>query len=413
MKVYQGSHAKERCRAAAIFMIKQQVMHSNVLRLIAVPPRKSESSFLIFDGEYEGTVDLMLGHALNKKNLEQSLILGMRTVVGLSAGLDYLHDLNYPFASVGLDHFFLLNCRGKIIISFDPDELPVDQLTQSDQQIGLSNRAHWAMQIFHGLCQKTFDDACKEHYDNQIQRNFDDDLYDDSCENTLKELGNYTGSVHPDLAPPIAPAPSSPTSTKPSSVRLADKSSERSPRSTLPNGRRQELVWNPLTAETHTLYDISSQFQYFLNSHTLSSLNRRRGRYTARTSHRCPGYNRIEITLTTDIMRSAIVFHSSPNPHERCSICKEIVKDAEIFNCICGGNDDESRATIQCSTCSEWHHRTCMNFFDIGHHKFVCERCNPENGGAVQLDPPILTDSCVVRIVLSRHLFLPPWVLRL
>ncbi|KAF8804626.1 hypothetical protein BYT27DRAFT_7106477, partial [Phlegmacium glaucopus] len=168
MKVYQGSHAKKvdttkccltfswnRCLAAAIFMIKQRVMHSNVLHLIAVPPRKSESSFLIFDGEYEGTVDLMLGHALNKKNLEQSLILGMRTVrTRIACSLDYLHDLNYPFASVGLDHFVLLNCRGKIIISFDPDELPVDQLSESDKQFDSSNRTHWAMQIFHGLCQK-------------------------------------------------------------------------------------------------------------------------------------------------------------------------------------------------------------------------------------------------------------------
>jgi len=63
-----------------------------------------------------------------------------------------------------------------------------------------------------------------------------------------------------------------------------------------------------------------------------------RGRYTARTSHRCPGYNRIEITLTPDITRSAIVFHSSPTPYEICPVCREVVKDAEIFNCVCNQN---------------------------------------------------------------------------
>jgi hypothetical protein len=107
-------------------------------------------------------------------------------------------------------------------------------------------------------------------YLDQIQRNFDDDIDDDS----LEEPGNDTGqlfesselntrwsssllpSVQPNLAPRIAPGPSSPTSTNPSPVR----SSERSPRRTLPNGRRQELVWNPLTAETDTLSDISSKF---------------------------------------------------------------------------------------------------------------------------------------------------------
>jgi len=96
-------------------------------------------------------------------------------------------------------------------------------------------------------------------------------------------------------------------------------------------------------AEAISLHDISCQFQNFLNAHLLSSepaLNRRRGRYTARTAHRCPGYNRIEITLTANITRSAIVSHSSPIPHEICPVCKEVVTDTEVFNCICGGNGE-------------------------------------------------------------------------
>jgi hypothetical protein len=60
----------------------------------------------------------------------------------------------------------------------------------------------------------------------------------------------------------------------------------------------------------------------------------------ARTAHRCPGYNRIEITLTANITRSAIVSHSSPIPHEICPVCKEVVKDTDIFNCICGGDSE-------------------------------------------------------------------------
>ena len=103
--------------------------------------------------------------------------------------------------------------------------------------------------------------------------------------------------------------------------------------------RRQELVWRPPAHETIILSEISRDFQYFLNANRSSlepALSRRRGRYTARTPHRCPGYNRIEITLTPDITRSAIVTHSRPTLHEICPVCREVVKDTEIFNCICG-----------------------------------------------------------------------------
>jgi hypothetical protein len=92
-----------------------------------------------------------------------------------------------------------------------------------------------------------------------------------------------------------------------------------------------------------SLGDISHQFQNFLNAYLTSSepsLNRRRGRYTARTAHRCPGYNRIEITLTANITHSAIVSHSSPIPCEICPVCKEVVKDTDVFNCICGGDGE-------------------------------------------------------------------------
>ena len=118
----------------------------------------------------------------------------------------------------------------------------------------------------------------------------------------------------------------------------------RSPRRLRLNGHRQELVWKSSTAQAViTLNDISHQFQNFLNAHLSSSepaLNHRRGRYTARTAHRCPGYNRVEITLTADIARSAIVLHSSPIPHEICTVCREVVKDTDIFNCVCGSDGE-------------------------------------------------------------------------
>ena len=114
----------------------------------------------------------------------------------------------------------------------------------------------------------------------------------------------------------------------------------RKTRKKLASGRRQELVWKPSSAATITLNEISRDFQYFVNATSSNSeptLSRRRGRSTTQTAHRCPGYNRIEITLTSEIERSVIVSHASPTPYEICPVCKEVVKDAEIFNCICGG----------------------------------------------------------------------------
>lgn len=106
------------------------------------------------------------------------------------------------------------------------------------------------------------------------------------------------------------------------------------------DGHRRELVWKSQNEKNSSLQDICFEFKAFLDTLPPSSepaLQRRRGRYTVRTAHRCPGYNRTEITLTPSITRSAIVSHSTPLPHEICPVCDRVVQDVEIFDCICGG----------------------------------------------------------------------------
>jgi hypothetical protein len=106
------------------------------------------------------------------------------------------------------------------------------------------------------------------------------------------------------------------------------------------DGHRRELVWKSHDEKNSSLKDIGFEFKTFVDSLPPSSepaLHRRRGRYTVRTVHRCPGYNRTEITLTPSITRSAIVSHSTPLPHEICPVCHRVVQDVEIFDCICGG----------------------------------------------------------------------------
>ncbi|EDQ99816.1 uncharacterized protein LACBIDRAFT_334709 [Laccaria bicolor S238N-H82] len=273
--------------------------HPNIPHMIAVSAFESEMSFLVFDDEYEGTVDRMLSQAL-KKDLKQSLILGLRT-----SGLDYLQGLKYPFVPVGSDHFVVMSCKGKVVISFDVEG--VCQIEQSSEETSLSASADRALILFHELCEKTFDEACKAHYGGQqIQRAHIDEFDEDLPGNRFEKLDDNLSSSN---------AHASPSMTRGRALLAA------SPRQ--PDGRRQELIWKSATGVRVTLDDISLQFQDFLYSHPPSSepiLNRRRGRYMARTSHRCPGYNRIEITLTPDISRSAIVSHSSPTPGEICPV---------------------------------------------------------------------------------------------
>ena len=176
----------------------------------------------------------------------------------------------------------------------------------------------------------------------KIQRTYVDE-FDDMDQDRFEEVEFASGSLPPaqrnDVTSKVFdPAPSNPqlpatTSTAPTS--------QRSVRDSTSMTYRRELVWKPQNHEAVSLEDIARQFQDIMHTpFTEFALNRRRGRYTTKTAHRCPGYNRIEITLTTDLARSAIVSHLTPTPHEICPVCKEIVKDAEIFACICGGDGE-------------------------------------------------------------------------
>jgi len=219
------------------------------------------------------------------------------------------------------------------------------------------------LDIFNGLCTKTFDAARKAHYQNeQIQSTFFDDDEDGIPCDDVPEDEPKINDDQENLG----------------TTQSASKSASKPVLKRRPNGRRQELVWRPPTHETIILSEIFRDFQYFLDTNRSSlepTLNRRRGRYTARTPHRCPGYNRIEITLTPKITRSAIVTHSSPTLHEICPVCGQVVKDTEILNCICGNDDDELMPTVKCSKCFEWHHRPCVHYFDLDPRNFICGNC--------------------------------------
>ncbi|KDR80455.1 hypothetical protein GALMADRAFT_242907 [Galerina marginata CBS 339.88] len=59
-RIGEGLQRQSRQKDSAKFLIERGVMHPNISRLIAVSGLKSEAPFLVFDGEYEDTVDRML-----------------------------------------------------------------------------------------------------------------------------------------------------------------------------------------------------------------------------------------------------------------------------------------------------------------------------------------------------------------
>ena len=43
--------------------------------------------------------------------------------------------------------------------------------------------------------------------------------------------------------------------------------------------------------------------------------------------------------------------------------------------------DDESMPTVQCTSCSEWHHQSCVSALDVESLTYVCARCQVSVNG--------------------------------
>ncbi|KAJ7649786.1 hypothetical protein FB45DRAFT_1075440 [Roridomyces roridus] len=90
--------------------------------------------------------------------------------------------------------------------------------------------------------------------------------------------------------------------------------------------------------------------------------------------HRCPGYVREEVTLTTRTADSAVVSHDAPTIQEVCSVCHEVVSLGEVFHCVCGQEEPGSRPTFKCRSCKSWSHWNCGADPD----KTICHFCSSE-----------------------------------
>jgi hypothetical protein len=118
---------------------------------------------------------------------------------------------------------------------------------------------------------------------------------------------------------------------------------------------RRELRWRSLEQGALSLEGVSYRFRNLLVASSSSahpSLRRIRVQNTRRILHRCVGYTREEITLSADILYSAIVSHTIPSPREICIVCGEPVQETGKFDCVCG-EDGAQTDYLVCTSIDE------------------------------------------------------------
>ncbi|KAK7441997.1 hypothetical protein VKT23_016275 [Stygiomarasmius scandens] len=365
LKVFHGSRADEHLRSALTF--SRQFLNPNILRAAAASSPNSCVPFIVFDGSCQANTESRIASALTD-SLSRSVRLGLTIVSGLSvctfpdavftgsncekAGLDYLFMNDMPpssFMEQALEIYITDNDIIKIGFGAVDLESGLDDDVVDDAADKEDRR--WGM--FNNLCRKTFGQASHLlHQDEGANR--------EELEPAILEiLDNF--------------APSRSTSGPSSSTtRLTEEPSSSSVKP------RRELVWRVPTDRLTTVSAIARHYRRYLQvariqdtQYPLRYLSAHAGRQS-RIRHRCLGYKKEEISLTTTIDDSAVISRVTPSLHEICSVCGEIVDNGN-FNCICGLEDDGFSATVKCSRCLTWGHLACAD----AQATFICELCQP------------------------------------
>jgi hypothetical protein len=100
---------------------------------------------------------------------------------------------------------------------------------------------------------------------------------------------------------------------------------------------RREFTWKTQERTDLSLSQIAYHYRVLEDATRSSTSPLQRRRLRARnTHHRCPGYRREVILLSSDVSKSAIVSHMTPRLREICPMCGEAVGEAETFRCGCG-----------------------------------------------------------------------------
>jgi hypothetical protein len=114
---------------------------------------------------------------------------------------------------------------------------------------------------------------------------------------------------------------------------------------------RREVWWLDLGAKNQSLESIKRHFENRLDRFLSSSSNSLLRHITSpmdnklrRNLHQCPGYLREEITLASDVSKSAIISHAFPSQSEVCSICRQLVQYESTEPSVVDGEKQETNS---------------------------------------------------------------------
>ncbi|KAK7443463.1 hypothetical protein VKT23_015636 [Stygiomarasmius scandens] len=351
VKVYHGRRAKESFKKAV--KLYKCLLHPSIIRMIAVSSRTCDAPFIVFDSNCEtGSVEANIASALTA-GLPRSVRLGFQIVGGISAALDYLAANDLPLGSLGPDSFEVY------ITHEDQVKIGIDSNEQVEKISFDKDDADVLWELLDTLCDRTFRDANRLLYN------------DERCEEEEFSVSERLESRRSNIEPP------NPT------MLLSSSSESSSVASPSFSALRRELSWRRSQRGSKTISSVARQYKDRLRlnaGHPYGdSLQLRRLRGGPRRRpirHRCQGYGREQITLTSNIEDAVLILHSSPSPGEKCLVCGEVVIEEESFQCVCGHADDGFSSTIKCSVCRLWQHRQCAaQNADL--RNFVCSFCDP------------------------------------
>ncbi|KAJ7613948.1 hypothetical protein FB45DRAFT_1110888 [Roridomyces roridus] len=320
VKVFNaGARAREHLEATVA--LSKGLLHPNVLRIRGSSSPTSSSQFITYEDAYWKTAEGPLAGAL-RDGLDRSVVLGFKLVAGLSSGINYLNVQDTSIVLRAEDFDVFLDVNDRFLLSINP---PSNAMVPTHR-----DNSGWA--LLNALCQKVFRSA------NRV-------LHDDDIERTPVVFNPSSLPTWVTGSPPLE-------QTSATVEEQADKGVS----SVAP---RREYVWRTMETQ-QSLATVAAQIHRDLDVrrtpiHKLTWTN-------AQSAHRCPGYVREEITLTTRTADSAVVSHDSPDPQEVCPVCHEVVIVAAVdfFRCVCGDSDPGWLITSKCSMCGALSHNVCL-----------------------------------------------------
>ncbi|KAJ7815879.1 hypothetical protein B0H14DRAFT_3475783 [Mycena olivaceomarginata] len=313
--------------------LSKELMHPNVLRIKGISPHHSPSHFIVYENGHSTNAEIPLATAL-RNDLARSITLGFKMIAEISAGISHLCTQGVWLRSMGVANFHILvDPEDRFFILIDaPQAQEVDTAAPQEPE-------DTALVVFNALLNKTFISTNRVLHKENIKRD------------------------------PAIPDPKRHSFLTGNSAATSASSTQNIQGDELTVPPRREYVWRTMDHGRQALEDVSERLTVDLKFH-LSRLTRST-RTDGLSAHRCPGYVREEITLTTTILDSAVVAHDTPSPLEECPVCHEVVGLDEAFLCICGDLTPGSRHTIKCRECKVWSHSNCVG----NPRKFTCAFC--------------------------------------